>query len=80
MFLGKKALKVSLSMQFKKESIYILSTKDSRFESYNFHYPALIDRNMNIISDHDVYLNIPKQMLDFIEDTKKILKLVNRPG
>ena len=29
---------------------------------------------MIIYSEDDVYLNVPKQMLDFIEDTKKILK------
>ena len=29
---------------------------------------------MIIYSENDVYLNIPKQMFDFIDDTKKILK------
>ena len=74
MFFGKKALKVSLVMNFKKESILALGQQENLFEFYNQHYSYKIDRNMIIYAEDDVYLNIPKQMLDLVEDTKKILK------
>jgi hypothetical protein len=42
---------------------------------YRDRYPYQIDQNLSIFAKHELYLNIPKQMLNMLQDLTRIMKL-----